>query len=400
MHGKGNRWIVWIAIIGMFIALCGCSNQDEQAEEQQPVYVKVEPVKEGEVKRVARINGTVFPQQEVKIIPKIGGKVTSVKVDVGDHVQPGQVLLQLDTTDLEVKIKQAQAGLAAARANLAQLEAGTRAEDLEMAKVAFDNAKTNLERVQYLFEQGAVPQNQLDQAQLSFDNARVSYEKAQKGATKEQRQAAEAGVKQAQAALEQAQVALKDATITCPQKGVVTARYIEAGEMAGPSTPVLVISQLNPAVVQVYASPSEVNYLRVGDKVKVKLSSIEESREGRITAVSPGIDRSKYGFLMKVKVPNDDGKLKSGMSAVVEVVLETVKTIRIPQNALVDRDEQPVVFVADGETAKKRVVKLGLKGEEYQAVTGGLKLGEKLIVRGQEYLSEGDKIMVSNGGQS
>lgn len=367
----------------------------------------------GEVVRTRTFEGQVVPSLEVNIIPKLGGKVAQVLVEVGDRVRAGQVLVRLDATDIEKQVEQARAGVATAQAQLAQVKAGTRPEQIEAARqqvkqaeAAFSLAQANLERTQFLFSQGAVPQSQLDQVQMQFSQAEASLEAARQqlamaeaGPTAEQVAVGEAQVNQARAALATAEQQLANTVITAPVSGIVTAVMVDPGEMAGPSMPVAVIAQLDTVQVNLTVPESDINYLQTGSEVEVSVAALgDESFTGRVSTVSPVADARTRSYQVKVELPNPEGMLKGGMSANVTVALEKAEgVIVVPKRALLPRNGKQVLFVADGDTAHLREVKLGLAGADSVAVLEGVAAGEKVITVGQEFLADGQQIRIVGG---
>jgi len=197
-----GQWIwVFIVLFGIgLLAVTGCSSGEEvsaKAEIAKPVAVTA--VTRGDLNLLHTVSGRVAPASKVQVVPKAGGKVAEVAVGVGDAVRPGQVLIRLDTTDIAVSVKQAEAAVAVAAANLRNLLAGTRPEQLvqlqaglQAATAGLDSARANhantlanLERIRFLYEQGAIARQQLE-------------------ATKTQHQVAAGGLIQAEAQLIQA----------------------------------------------------------------------------------------------------------------------------------------------------------------------------------------------------
>ncbi|MEW6661834.1 MAG: efflux RND transporter periplasmic adaptor subunit [Bacillota bacterium] len=418
-----------IGAVLLVLTGCGSEKKGGVKEEEIAKPVVVSAVARGEIERINTVSGRVGPAVEVKVVPKIGGKVAEVAVEVGDEVKPGQVLIRLDTTDVAVQVKQAEAAVATARANLNNLLAGTRPEQLaqaqaglQAAQAGLDNARANhanslanLERMRYLFDQGAVAKQQLEavetQAQVAagglilaeaqLRQAEQGLLMAQAGPTPEMIDIARAQVKQAEAGLESARHHLANCVITAPVAGRVSARYVEQGEMAGPTMPVVTLVQLDPAVVEIQVTEEYINLLTPGQELAVRVkSAAEQPLKGRIKTVSPAADPRSRAYQVKVEMTNSDGTLKPGMTAALEIPLERKEgVIAVPLSAVLDRGGQKVAFVAKDNTVEMRELLLGIEGDAMVEVAKGLNEGELLVIAGQHLLSGGDRVTVQEGGR-
>ena len=153
------------------------------AAEPQAVSVRVHPVSRRTVTLSLEAHGILSANQEIRLSPKVSGRVAAVAADVGDTVSRGQLLLSLEKDELEINVAQAEAALMAARANLERVKAGARPEEIEQVRAQVAQAEANLEQarsnlagcLRALYEAGAVTQAQLEQAQSQFDVAQAAY---------------------------------------------------------------------------------------------------------------------------------------------------------------------------------------------------------------------------------
>lgn len=440
MRGSGTgKWIaglhkraLGLGAAGLIMAtglLAGCGLNQETAgsETRNEVPVEVAQVIRGSLQQISSISGQIQARLEVGVVPKAQGKVQSVAVDVGDVVKAGQVLVQLDTTDIDAQIRQAEAAIEAARKGLALLKAGATKQQLEAAQAQvsqaetqvrqaetnYNTAKTNLERMEFLFAQGAISQQQLDAARAQHDAARAGLDAAraaldaaranlsglEAGARREQVEQAEAQVKQAEAGLNVLLTQKANFTVTAPVSGVVAARNVDPGEMASPAMPVITLAQLDPVVVQAAVSEREINYLKRGQEVKVQVPAARaEPFEGKITALSPVADPRSRGYTVKVEIQNPKGILKPGMAAQLQVGLETVENqLIIPVQALVDKGQAVVVYIVEDGKALEKTVTVTLQTQDKAAIGNGLAEGQQVVVSGQNYLRDGDRVRVLTG---
>ena len=276
-----------------------------------------------------------------------GGRVLEVNFREGDVVPAGAVVARLDAAEAQARLGQAQAGLAAARAMLEQLERGSRPEELEQARAAasaardrLDDIRRSLERTKKLYEGGAASREQYDQATTAAQVAAAQNDQAQQalrlvqaGPRTEQIQAQRAVVRQGEAAVSQAQAALDNATIRAPFAGVVTVRHREPGEAVSPGLPVVTL--LNPADrwVRIYVREDEVGRVSLGQKATITSDSDPSKRyQGRVSYVASQAEftprnvqtqeeRVKLVYAVKVAITGDPGNvLKSGVPADVSLV--------------------------------------------------------------------------------
>lgn len=390
-----------VVLVALTLALSGCGSKEDTAGKKgaevitKPVAVVT--VATGEVTRVNTITGKVAASMEVNVVPKLGGKVAEVQVQVGDRVQAGQVLVRLDTTEIAAQVKQAEAGLETARANLEQTEQVKQA--VQVAKAQHQAAKDNLERMEYLYGQGAISQAQLDGARTQFQVAEAQL--AQAEANLKVADVARAQVLQAEAALELARAQLNNSAITAPIGGVVSTRYIDPGEMAAPTMPVVTIVQVDTVAIEASVTEDYINRLQVGQEVKTTIKVVqEEPFAGKVASVSPAADARTRAYNIKIDLPNPEGALKPGMTAAIPLALESQRDVLVvPVQAVLDRGGKKVVFVVESGVAKQREVTVGLEGEKEVAITAGLSAGEQVVVSGQHLLSDGDRVTLPEGGK-
>lgn len=340
-----------------------------------PVPVEVAAVDRGEVRKVVEFSGRLAPETEVNIIPKIPGRIRSISVGVGDRISQGQVLVKLDDAEVVAALHNAEAGLAVAEANA------------RIAAAALEDARRNLERMKQLYEAGAVSQQQLEQAQLNYDRAAAGV--------------ADAQVRQAQAAVEAARVQLANTVITSPIDGVVTARYADPGSLAGSTQPVLTVAAIDSVKVQIGVTGDDINRVKAGEEVSVLVTAAGDREfKGRITRISPAADARSRLYPVEIAISNPDHLLKPGMFARVKLTTEVrAAAVRVPVQAVIDKEGQKVVYVLEGSRARERRVKTGIADERYVEIISGVRPGERVVVTGQEFLTDGTAVTTGDTGK-
>lgn len=390
--------------------VAGCSNPQaatpptENVETVTPV--QVETVKTGSVSSEAGISAKLAPSEEVQVSPKMGGKITSLPVKLGQHVEKGQLLFKLDETELQNTVRQAEAALRVAQASLNQTGSTSdqglvqAKNSLKQAETALADAKVNQQRMQQLFNQGAISAQQMEQANSQLTTAQTSYENAQQSLQAAQQktglQVSEASVNQSAVSLANAREQLANATVTAPISGFVSSVSGAVGQMSG-QQPVVVIVNTNPLLVKANLSEADITKVKVGTVVKVNVQSTDKTIEAKVTAVSPVMDSQLKAYPIEITIPNPSNELKSDM--VVNVTFpsttsESSNAIVISRKAVFDRDGKRYVFKLEGEIAKLTEVTTGKSSSDSIEITSGLSAGDQIVVKGQTLLQDGSKTSI------
>lgn len=294
---------------------------------------------------------------EVRVAPEVGGRVIEVAVAEGDRIAAGAVIARLDTADVLIAIRRAEAERDQALAELRLFQAGARAEDVRQARAQAESAQADvqaaeaelqaavadLQRFEALLKSNAGSRKQRDDAATRHliaasrvtaarHRARAALEgvaRLQAGARPQEIAGARARVAAVEAQIASLQKSVADAELKSPVSGIVTARLIDAGEMAAPRAPVVVVTDLDHAWANVYVDEPVVPRLRLGQKSTL-VTDAGQRIEGTITFISPKAEftprnvqtadeRSKLVYRIKVSVENRDGVLKPGMPVEAEL---------------------------------------------------------------------------------
>ncbi|RMC96399.1 efflux RND transporter periplasmic adaptor subunit [Clostridium autoethanogenum] len=281
------------------------------------------------------MGGKISTNEQANIASKVSAKVSEISVDLGSKTNEGDVLIKLDTKDLQGQVDQAQAALNTANANLTNAQNITRPEQVaeaqssvSSASQSYETVKKNYDRVQALVNAGAATQQELDSASEQLATADSQYKTAQEqlamlenGPTKSSIDVYKAQVSQAQAALKTAQTSLSDATITAPISGVVNTRSVNVGDTVSPGTTLLSIINSSDLYVDAYAPLDIVSQIKEGQEVAVKVSEIPDKQfKGRIAVINSNLNSESRDILVKVSLTDKDSQLKPGMFA--EIGLE------------------------------------------------------------------------------
>ncbi|HYG65113.1 MAG TPA: HlyD family efflux transporter periplasmic adaptor subunit [Thermoanaerobaculia bacterium] len=294
-------------------------------------------------------SGTV-EATEAQLGFQVPGQISALDVREGDRVRAGQVLARLDPVEAEARRAQVAAQVAGARAQLAELEAGSRREEVAQARAALDvaqdreaDARRDLERNRMLFDGGAIPREALDKSRLAVEVAGSQRTQAaeqlrlvQAGPRRERVDAARAQLAQAEAALRASEASLENLTLTAPFDGVVTVRHREPGEIVVAGAPVLTLMDPGSRWVRIYIKEDRLGEVRIGAPAAIRSDTFPDKRyQGQVSfiaseaeftpkSVQTTEERVRLVYEVKVRVTGDPAnELKPGLPA--DVTLETAK---------------------------------------------------------------------------
>lgn len=366
--------------------------------------------------------------------------VQSAQSNLNQAIRNAQLMPSRSTA----AVRQAEASVREVKAKLQKQLNGSRSEEkaqaensFQAAKANYDTAKKNLERVKNLVKEGALAESQLDAANNQHAAALAQYENALQqvnlvrnsvrdediSVTREQLRQAEQALEsarttkrldtqyneQVQAAKAQLQSAkaqqafaeknLREATIRSPFSGRISGKPLQSGVVVGSGTPIARIVGTSGVYFEGQAPSDKISTIKPGTEVSISIDSLDgRESKGSVLAVSPQGD--SVGRLFNVRVSFDANSLgaKPGMFARGVIKLaEHAGAIMVPESAIIERDNERYVFLAEGDKAKKQVVTLGLrKGSLVEAV--GLSSGAQVINKGQTALVDGMKIKVEAAG--
>jgi HlyD family secretion protein len=328
------------------------------------------------------IVGNLIGAATVEVVPKVGGRLQSVNVRLGDPVTRGQLIAKIEDFEIQEQVKQAAASYEVAAATVRQREA-----DLKFSE-------TSLERARNLFGRQLLPRQSLDDAEATHQASAAQVDLAR------------AQFAQAGARLNELKISLANTLIASPVNGFVGKRYLDAGGFASTNAPV--VSVVDIGFVRLVANVVERDLRRVkpGIPARTEVDAFPgESFDGRVARVAPVLDPATRTAEMEIEVPNPGFRLRPGMYARVRLEVATrANALVVPRNAIVDVDGKHGVFVPAGETAAFRALETGIQDERIVEVLTGLQEGDSVITTGAGALREGDRIVlagqkpIGNGG--
>ena len=387
---KGQLARALAVLLAAGILFSGCKNQ-EASETTPTVTVQVDAAEKGPIQRKVVTDAVLYPRDQAAIVPKIPSSIKKWNVDKGSHVKAGQLLGELESSDLAGAAQKSQGGLTQAEATY-QMTVQKSAQDLKFAKQSLDSAQKFYDGRAALYKEGAVSAKDLDDASVALSAAKNTYELTQK---QYDLKVAEGAVNAAKGDSDNANATLGYSKITSPIDGVITDRPYYPGETPAAGTPVITVMDLSQVVARAHVAQTEAASLKVGDPATITIPGQPTIVKGKISLVSPAVDANSTTVEVWVQAPNPKGSLRPGTSVHVAMVAETVKdAVVIPQAALLTTtDGVNTVIVLDSDNApSKKKVKVGIRDGELKTVqvTDGLAGGERVVTVGAFELSNED----------
>ncbi len=387
VYGWGTG-ILLGSVVALGLVASGCSKGGE-VEAAPTVTVQVGAAENQTIERKVSAEGTLYPLEQSAIVPKISAPVRKFYVEKGSKVHAGQLLAELENSDLLASQKESEGTYAQAEASYEQ--AVQKAEqDRTLAKETLDAAQKLYNARQELYKQGAVSARDVDDANVALIQAKNVYEASQKQLDLKMAEGQLAAAKGHSAGIE---ASVNYSKIVSPIDGVVTDRPVYPGEMASNSGPIITIMNLSQIVARAHIDQAEAAQLKVGDPATISVPGQPGALKGKVSLVSPALDPNSTTVEVWVQAPNPGDRLKPGSSVQAQMVAQAVQhAIVIPAEALLtgsDGTTSVIVLDTDNKPHKKKV-KVGIRDGGDVQVTEGLQGGERVVTVGAFALSQED----------
>ncbi len=384
------------------------SSEEEKSEEEEALRVKTARAELQEREETISYDGVIEPSRTTLVIPRMPGEVTRVLVEEGEQVNQGDLLLEMDTREIDKNIEQAEAGVEAARTQLEMAEEGLREEEIDQIKETVKQAETQLElaeasyeRIKALRDEGIVSEQEYEQvlmeknmAHSNLVSAMINLDMAQSGARDLEIRAARAQLRQAEIQLELAEMARDDARVTAPRDGVIISRDVEPGELVGEAQPPLVIGNLDPLHLTVRVGERDIGKIETGQKAQISLRALPDKEiMGEVSRVSPVADPDSRLFGVTIEVSNPDHQIRPGMYAEASVILDSGPAYPlVPTEAIYYDNQAPYVYTISEGRASPRHISTGEEENGKTAITSGLRAGEEVIIEADGELAPGNLV--------
>jgi HlyD family secretion protein len=397
---------VFLATLPLFLLL-SCSK--DSGDKEAAVPVQIVTVEKESIQRTVTADAILFPLQQAAITPKISAPVKAFYIKRGSPVHKGQLLAVLENSDLAAAAQENKGSYDQAQAvyettTVADLpqEVQKAQLDTQAAKELFDAQQKIFNSRQELFQQGAMPRKELDQAGVDLTNARNQYEIAQqhletlmKVGKRQQLKSAAGQLESAKGKYLGATAQLSYSEIRSPIDGVVTDRPLYPGEMAAAGAPLLTVMDTSQVIARAHIPQPEAALLKIGDKATIAVPGEEDSFEGKITVVSPALDPNSTTVEIWVQAKNVEQRLKPGTSVRLSMLAQTIpNALVIPAAAVLTAQDgaTSVMQVSADNRAHQKEIKVGVRQGDSAQVIEGLQAGDKIVASGAYGLPDNTKV--------
>lgn len=350
---------------------------DAQARQVKTVAVVETPFGE-----TVTANGTLAAFDQTTVSVKVPGRLRAISVDLGTVVSRGQVIAQLEPEDYKLRVQQAEASLAQARARLGLAPDGTddnvdpeQTATVRQARAVLDEARFNRDRAAKLVEQGVIAKADFDTANAGFKVAEGRYQDAYEEIRNRQGVLA-----QRRSELALARQQLKDTAVYAPLDGIVQEKRTSVGEYLASGAPVVNIVRMDPLRLRAEIPERESRNVQAGQSVRVTVEGDPNVYLGQIRRLSPVIAEQNRMLVVEADVRNN-GRLRPGSFARAEIVTNDSRmAITVPNNAIVTFAGIEKVIVVQNGKALEKPITTGRRSGEWTEIVAGINLGEKVIV--------------------
>lgn len=338
---------------------------------KQPVAVEVMLPTRRPMEDRAELVGSLNAGSEVQVLAHRNGYITRLPYDIGDRVQTGDVIVELDDREQKEMVAGAKAALVVAEA---QRKSALAQEEL---------AQDNWERQKRLADKKAASEQALEQARSEYEIAVA------------QRELEEARVQQAQSEVDRAQLAVDDSKIHAPMSGYVGDRLVDVGDLAKPDVPLLTIVSFDMVRTVVHVVEKDYPRVEIGQDATIQ-GDAHPDREfrGKVIRKAPVLNPNTRTAAVQIEIPNEDHHLKPGMHARVSLVFERRETQILPVAALVDQKEETLVYVVENDppTIRRQPVKTGINDGEFVEILSGLSPEDQVVTLGNRIVEHGQVV--------
>ena len=377
-HRSFTHVVRWLIVGWLIMSALGCGRDDppdaspapHPISSFAPLRVQIAPAKLDTLDATLTRSGVAHALQSATIAAEVPGRVTSRPVHVGDSVEQGAVLAQVDSSAIVLDLQHARAAVEA------------RESDLRFAE-------SELNRTKQLFDANALADLHLDRAEYETQRARD-------------------GLRLARASAAKAADAHRRATIRASFAGIVVACHVDPGDYVAPGKPVVTIADLSKVVIVVGLSTADAAQVEPGTSMEVVFDSLGGLQvDATVRGRAPAPDPTTGTYSAELVAANPDARILDGVLARVRMPAQQRKALLIPKAALTRFDGSPAVFVVmeRGESLQvlRKLVRLGDEMGDRVEVTEGIEPGERVVVEGVFALRdgaavqlEGDSLAVAN----
>jgi len=352
-------------------------------KEATPVQLAI--AKSGEISSFITATANLRALRELSVATQAEGIVQKVLVEEGDTVDQGQLLCQLDDTQLNIRLKLAQEKLEQARYQMDKAKIRDEKTNVQMA-----NARIELNRYEAALKEGVVSEQEVASHRYRVDELTQDRRLSSSEATELQHHVAELEAEIAQSKLD-----ISRTQVLAPFAGQITQRTVTAGQRVRALDALFNLGAFAPLQADVHLSEKDARLVHPGQAATVKLGADETAGvRGHVERIAPVVDQSSGTVKVTVALDPAPG-FRPGSFVRVDIRTDTkAGALLIPKKAVLEEDGQSYVYITSGDSAKRTKVELGYSSEGMIEIRNGLTAGQKVVVAGQGALKEGSKIKV------
>lgn len=406
-HPKGDRW--WLLVFAVTLASLGCRDRreslpaDDADGSREGAAVTLAKVQARRVQRTVEAVGTLVGYEEVTLSAKVEGRVRRVLHDVADRVEPGAPLLEIDSTEHELAVRQAERALEVECARLGISEPPgpdfdvTKVPQVIQTQAQLENARDRLDRVRTLAAKQAATKEELTDKTAAY---RVA--KAELDAQVLMARSSAAAARMKAEALAMARQQLSETVIRAPiptrpipgstrPTYAVTARMVAEGTYVRPGTEVFRLVVENPLKLRSLVPERHAAEIRLNQPATLFTAASPHPSRGTVARINPAVDPVSRTFEVEITAPNPNGDLKPGGFAKASIVIrDDSQAITVPLEAVLTFAGVTKLFLFEEGTAKQVLVATGVQGPDWVEIDAPpLTPGAKVITSGQALLFDG-----------
>jgi RND family efflux transporter MFP subunit len=368
----------------MWLAGCGESPREKSSASSVPaVAVSTVTAATETWPSIYEATGTVRARISAVISAKLMGYVREVKVQTGDRVREGQLLVTLDTRDLDVSSRRAEAAREEVRTAVPEADSAVAA-----AKANLDLAQVTFGRMQDLFQKKSISDQESDESSAKLKAAQAAYEMA-----RARRVQLNSKLAQVDQEVRSTEVTRSYADVLAPFAGVVVSKSVDPGSLALPGAPLFTIEHEGAYRLEASVEESRLAAIRIGQVVLITLDSVDRTLDARVSEIVPAVDAASRAYTVKIDLPVIPA-LRSGVFGRAAFQLGSRSPLAIPVGAVSEHGQLQSVLVAESGVAHTRLITAGQKVKDRVEVLSGLTAGEKVIFPVPRGLSDGARVEV------
>jgi len=363
---------------------CGGSESRPKAASNAPsIPVQAVVVRSSQWPDVYQATGTVRARSAAVLSSKVMAYVQQVAVQVGDQVRDGQLLVTLDSKDLDTNVRRAEAAEAEVLSAIPEADNGVAG-----AKANLDLARSTFKRMEELASKKSISNQEFDEASARLKSAQAAYEMA-----RAKRSQLDSKLAQVREEIRGARIMRDYTRIAAPFSGVVTAKSVEPGNLAAPGAPLLTVEREGAYRLEASVEESKLPFVKRGQTVNIALEALDCQIPARVSEIVPAVDAASRAYIVKIDLPAMPN-LRSGMFGRAWFPLGARTVVAVPQPALVDRGQLQSVFTVENGFARTRLVTTGQRAQNEVEVLSGLSEGETVISPLPSALADGARVEV------